>query len=45
MPPTPELILEGVQVPKANLLGERNQGFQDTKRVLECGLKSVPYPA
>ena len=34
---TAELILEGVRVPKANLLGERNRGFQDTKRVLEGG--------
>ncbi|MGH7319194.1 MAG: acyl-CoA dehydrogenase family protein [Candidatus Rokuibacteriota bacterium] len=34
---TAELILEGVQVPKANLLGEKNHGFHDTKRVLEGG--------
>ncbi len=34
---TAELILEGVRVPKANLLGERNRGFQDAKRVLEGG--------
>jgi len=34
---TAELVLEAVRVPKANLLGERNRGFQDTKRVLEGG--------
>jgi hypothetical protein len=34
---TAELILEGVRVPKANLLGEPNRGFQDVKRVLEGG--------
>jgi alkylation response protein AidB-like acyl-CoA dehydrogenase len=34
---TAELVLEGARVPKANLLGERNRGFQDTKRVLEGG--------
>ena len=34
---TAELILEGVRVPKANLLGERDRGFQDVKRVLEGG--------
>ena len=34
---TAELVLEGVRVPKANLLGERNRGFQDTKKVLEGG--------
>ena len=34
---TAELVLEGVRVPKANLLGERNLGFQDTKKVLEGG--------
>jgi butyryl-CoA dehydrogenase len=34
---TAELVLEGVRVPKANLLGEKNRGFQDTKRVLEGG--------
>ncbi len=34
---TAELILEDVRVPKANLLGERNRGFQDAKRVLEGG--------
>jgi alkylation response protein AidB-like acyl-CoA dehydrogenase len=34
---TAELILEAVRVPKANLLGERNRGFQDTKQVLEGG--------
>jgi alkylation response protein AidB-like acyl-CoA dehydrogenase len=34
---TAELVLEGVRVPKGNLLGERNRGFQDTKKVLEGG--------
>jgi alkylation response protein AidB-like acyl-CoA dehydrogenase len=34
---TAELVLEGVRLPKANLLGERNRGFQDTKKVLEGG--------
>ncbi len=34
---TAELILEAVRVPTANLLGERNHGFQDAKRVLEGG--------
>ncbi|MGH7264917.1 MAG: acyl-CoA dehydrogenase family protein [Candidatus Rokuibacteriota bacterium] len=34
---TAELILEGVRVPKANLLGARNGGFQETKQVLEGG--------
>ncbi len=34
---TAELILEGVRVPKANLLGEKNRGFRDAKRVLEGG--------
>jgi alkylation response protein AidB-like acyl-CoA dehydrogenase len=34
---TAELVLEGVRVPKANLLGERNRGFEDTKKVLEGG--------
>ena len=34
---TAELILEGVRVPKANLLGEKGRGFQDVKRVLEGG--------
>lgn len=34
---TAELVLEAVRVPKANLLGERNRGFQDTKQVLEGG--------
>ena len=34
---TAELVFEAVRVPKANLLGERNRGFQDTKRVLEGG--------
>ncbi len=34
---TAELILEGVRVPKANLLGEKNRGFNETKRVLEGG--------
>jgi alkylation response protein AidB-like acyl-CoA dehydrogenase len=34
---TAELVLEAVRVPKANLLGDRNRGFQDTKRVLEGG--------
>jgi len=34
---TPELVLDGVRVPKANLLGEQGRGFQDTKRVLEGG--------
>ncbi len=34
---TAELILEGVRVPKRNLLGKKNRGFQDTKRVLEGG--------
>ncbi|HSE94542.1 MAG TPA: acyl-CoA dehydrogenase family protein [Methylomirabilota bacterium] len=34
---TAELILDAVRVPKANLLGERNRGFRDAKRVLEGG--------
>jgi alkylation response protein AidB-like acyl-CoA dehydrogenase len=34
---TAELILEGVRVSRANLLGEPNRGFQDTKMVLEGG--------
>ena len=34
---TAELVLEGVRVPKANLLGEKGRGFRDTKRVLEGG--------
>lgn len=34
---TAELILEGVRVPKANLLGEKNRGFQEVKQVLEGG--------
>jgi hypothetical protein len=34
---TAELVLEGVRVPKANLLGEENRGFQDVKGVLEGG--------
>jgi alkylation response protein AidB-like acyl-CoA dehydrogenase len=34
---TAELVLEGARVPKANLLGVRNRGFQDTKKVLEGG--------
>jgi alkylation response protein AidB-like acyl-CoA dehydrogenase len=34
---TAELILEGVRVPKANLVGERDEGFRDVKRVLEGG--------
>ena len=34
---TAELVLEGVRVPKANLLGEANRGFQDVKGVLEGG--------
>jgi hypothetical protein len=34
---TAELVLEGVRVPTANLLGERNRGFRDAKKVLEGG--------
>jgi alkylation response protein AidB-like acyl-CoA dehydrogenase len=34
---TAELVMEGVRVPKANLLGERDRGFRDVKRVLEGG--------
>jgi len=34
---TAELILEGARVPKANLLGTRNRGFAETKKVLEGG--------
>jgi alkylation response protein AidB-like acyl-CoA dehydrogenase len=34
---TAELILEGVRVPKANLLGTRDGGFRESKRVLEGG--------
>ncbi len=34
---TAELILEGVRVPKANLLGEKHRGFREVKRVLEGG--------
>jgi hypothetical protein len=34
---TAELVLEGVRVPRANLLGARDRGFQETKKVLEGG--------
>jgi hypothetical protein len=34
---TAELVLEGVRVPRENLLGERNRGFQEAKKVLEGG--------
>jgi alkylation response protein AidB-like acyl-CoA dehydrogenase len=34
---TAELVLEGVRVPRGNLLGEKNLGFQNTKHVLEGG--------
>jgi alkylation response protein AidB-like acyl-CoA dehydrogenase len=34
---TAELVLEGVRVPRENLLGEKGRGFQDTKKVLEGG--------
>jgi alkylation response protein AidB-like acyl-CoA dehydrogenase len=34
---TAELVLDGVRVPRANLLGELNHGFRDVKRVLEGG--------
>ncbi len=34
---TAELVLEAVRVPKANLLGAKNQGFRQTKQVLEGG--------
>ncbi|HEX2500446.1 MAG TPA: acyl-CoA dehydrogenase family protein [Methylomirabilota bacterium] len=34
---TAELVFEGVRVPRANLLGERDRGFQETKKVLEGG--------
>ncbi len=34
---TAELVLEGVRVPRENLLGARDRGFQDTKQVLEGG--------
>jgi hypothetical protein len=34
---TADLVLEGVRIPKGNLLGEWNRGFQDTKKVLEGG--------
>jgi alkylation response protein AidB-like acyl-CoA dehydrogenase len=34
---TAELVLDGVRVPKANLLGQQNRGFQNTKQVLEGG--------
>jgi alkylation response protein AidB-like acyl-CoA dehydrogenase len=34
---TAELVLEGVRAPRTSLLGERNRGFQDTKKVLEGG--------
>jgi alkylation response protein AidB-like acyl-CoA dehydrogenase len=34
---TAELVLEGVRVPRANLLGTRNRGFTETKQVLEGG--------
>ena len=34
---TAELVLEGVRVPRANLLGERDRGFHETKKVLEGG--------
>jgi hypothetical protein len=34
---TAELILEGVRVPRGNLLGTKNGGFAEVKRVLEGG--------
>src|SRR5262249_32331403 len=34
---TAELVLEGVRVPRENLLGERNRGFQNAKKILEGG--------
>ncbi len=34
---TAELVLDGVRVPRENLLGERGRGFRDTKKVLEGG--------
>jgi alkylation response protein AidB-like acyl-CoA dehydrogenase len=34
---TAELVLEGARVPRANLLGQMNRGFQEAKRVLEGG--------
>jgi hypothetical protein len=34
---TAELILEGVHVPRENLLGAKNRGFAETKKVLEGG--------
>jgi alkylation response protein AidB-like acyl-CoA dehydrogenase len=34
---TAELVLEGARVPRANLLGQENRGFQEAKRVLEGG--------
>jgi alkylation response protein AidB-like acyl-CoA dehydrogenase len=38
---TAELILEGARVPAENLLGELNQGFVDTMRVLDGGRISI----
>jgi alkylation response protein AidB-like acyl-CoA dehydrogenase len=34
---TAELVLEGVRVPRSNLLGALDRGFQDAKKVLEGG--------
>ncbi|HZS32924.1 MAG TPA: acyl-CoA dehydrogenase family protein [Methylomirabilota bacterium] len=34
---TAELVLEGVRVSRENLLGARDRGFQDAKKVLEGG--------
>ncbi len=34
---TAELIMEGVRVPRENLLGARGRGFVETKKVLEGG--------
>jgi alkylation response protein AidB-like acyl-CoA dehydrogenase len=34
---TAELIMESVRVPKENLLGTKNRGFTETKKVLEGG--------
>jgi alkylation response protein AidB-like acyl-CoA dehydrogenase len=34
---TAELVLEGVRVPRGNLLGTRNRGFAEVKQVLEGG--------
>jgi alkylation response protein AidB-like acyl-CoA dehydrogenase len=34
---TAELIMEGVRVPRENLLGTRGRGFAETKQVLEGG--------